>query len=222
MEGRSDWHHVLPVNACVTAPLASDARRRFFDFLMRSFFYLALLAVTLATIAIVVRSGIFARKDPGRPINSAMRAALDKPQFSEEDAMIIAQRYPNARRTESGMLYVVHAPGEGPTPFKGQIVSVRYTGRFLDGRKFDSSDDKGAPFNFPVGFGRVITGWDEAFGSMRRGEKRTLIIPYWLGYGEKGRSGRIPARATLVFEVELLGIDGGSPSGAGAEGKQGG
>jgi FKBP-type peptidyl-prolyl cis-trans isomerase len=174
---------------------------------MRSFFILALLAVILATIAISVRSGIFARKDPGKPINSAMRAALETPQFSTEDAMIIAKQYPNARKTESGLLYVVHAPGEGPTPFKGQIVSVHYTGTFLNGQKFDSSHDRGAPFNFQVGFGRVIIGWDEAFGAMKKGEKRTLIVPYWLGYGEKGR-GKIPPRATLIFEVELLGIDG--------------
>jgi FKBP-type peptidyl-prolyl cis-trans isomerase len=174
---------------------------------MRSIFYLALLAVILATIAIGVRSGIFARKDPGKPINAAMRAALETPQFSTDDAMIIAKKYPNARKTESGLLYVVHAPGEGPTPFKGQIVSVHYTGTFLNGQQFDSSHDRGAPFNFQVGFGRVIIGWDEAFGSMKKGEKRTLIVPYWLGYGEKGR-GKIPPRATLVFEVELLGIDG--------------
>jgi FKBP-type peptidyl-prolyl cis-trans isomerase len=174
---------------------------------MRSFFILALLATVLATIAISVRSGMLARKNPGRPINSAMRAALETPQFSTEDAMIIAQRYPNARKTESGLLYVVHAPGEGPTPFKGQVVSVQYAGTFLNGQTFDSSYDKGAPFNFQVGFGRVIPGWDEAFGGMRKGEKRTLIIPYWLGYGESGR-GKIPPRATLVFEVELLGIDG--------------
>lgn len=176
---------------------------------MRSFFILALLAAVLVTIAIGVRSGMFARKDPGKPINSAMRAALDTPQFSTEDAMIIAKKYPSARKTESGLLYVVHAPGEGPTPFKGQIVSVHYTGTFLNGQKFDSSHDRGAPFNFQVGFGRVITGWDEAFGSMRKGEKRTLIVPYWLGYGEKGRV-KIPPRATLIFEVELLGIDGAS------------
>lgn len=172
---------------------------------MRSFFVLALLAVTLATIAIVVRSGMLARKDPGKPINSAMRAALETPQFSTEDAMIIANRFPNARKTPSGLLFVVHAPGEGATPFKGQIVRVAYTGTLLDGTKFDSSQDREGPFNFQVGFGRVIAGWDEAFLGMKKGEKRTLIVPYWLGYGERGR-GKIPARATLIFEVELLEI----------------
>ena len=172
---------------------------------MRSFFILALLAVTLGTIAIVVRSGMLARKDPGKPINSAMRAALETPQFSTEDAMIIANKFPNARKTPSGLLYVVHAPGDGPMPFKGQIVTVDYTGTFLDGRKFDASADREGPFNFQVGFGRVIAGWDEAFMGMKKGERRTLIVPYWLGYGEKGR-GKIPPRATLLFEVELLAI----------------
>jgi FKBP-type peptidyl-prolyl cis-trans isomerase len=174
---------------------------------MRSFFILALFAVALATIAIVVRSGMLARKDPGQPISGAMRAALEKPQLTAEDAQIIAQRYPTARQTESGLLYVVHAPGEGPTPFKGQVVSVRYHGAFLNGSKFDASDDHGGPFNFQVGFGRVIPGWEEAFLSMKKGEKRTLIIPYWLAYGEKGK-GKIPPCSTLVFDVELLGIDG--------------
>ncbi len=174
---------------------------------MRSIFVLALLAVVLATIAIVVRSGMLARKDPGKPINAAMRAALETPQFSTEDALIIAKKYPNARKTDSGLHYVVHSPGTGPTPFKGQVVTFHFTGSFLNGQKFDSSHDHGGPYNFQVGFGRVIIGWDEAFGAMKKGEKRTLIIPYWLGFGEKGR-GNIPPRATLVYEVELLAIDG--------------
>jgi len=181
---------------------------------MRSVFYLALLAVCLVTIAIGVRSGIFARKNPGKPINAAMRAALS-PSMSDEDKQIIEQRYPGVITTESGLMYIVRQPGEGPTPFRGQIVSVHYTGTFLDGRKFDSSYDKGAPFNFQVGFNRVIAGWDEAFSTMRTGEKRTLIVPYWLAYGEKGRR-EIPGRATLVFDVELLGIDGVYREGTGA------
>ncbi len=182
---------------------------------MRSVFYLALLAAFMVTIAIGVRSGIFARKDPGKPISAAMRAALTPPELSEEDRKIIERRFPDAITTESGLMYVVRAPGEGPTPFRGQVVSVHYEGTFLDGRKFDSSHDKGAPFNFQVGFNRVIAGWDEAFAGMRTGEKRTLIVPYWLGYGEKGRR-EIPPRATLVFEVQLLGVDGVYREGAAA------
>lgn len=170
---------------------------------MRSFFVLLLLGVVLATIAIVVRSGMLARRNPGRPINSAMRQALETPQFSAEDAAIIAQRYGNAHRTPSGLLYVLEAPGSGQTPHAGSRVAVNYEGRFLDGSVFDSSGKSGKPFQFTLGRGEVIAGWDEAFQLMRKGERRLLIVPYWLGYGETAH-GKIPARATLLFDVELV------------------
>ena len=174
---------------------------------MRSFFYLLLLGVILATIAIGVRSGMFARKDPGRPINSAMREALnaENPQLGTEDAMLIAKTYGNARRSPSGLLWVERAPGTGnDTPRMGGEIICNYDGRLLDGTPFDSSYRRGAPFTFRVGAGAVIKGWDEAFLTMKKGEKRTLIIPYWLGYGVKGQPPKIPGKATLVFEVELL------------------
>ena len=170
---------------------------------MRSFFVLLLLGVVLATIAIVVRSGMLARRNPGRPINSAMRLAMETPQFSSEDAAIIAQRYGNAHRTPSGLLYVLEAPGSGSTPAVGAMVKVNYEGRLLDGTVFDSSASHGQPFQFTVGHGEVIKGWDEAILSMRKGERRTWIIPYWMGYGADG-VGKIPARATLVFDIELV------------------
>lgn len=170
---------------------------------MRSVFVLLLLGVTLATIAIVVRSGMLARRNPGRPINSAMRLAMETPQVSHEDAAIIAEQFGNARRTPSGLEYVVRAPGTGETPKPGAFVSVKYEGRFLDGTVFDSSAKSGKPFQFSVGRSQVIKGWDEAILSMRKGERRTLIIPYWLAYGEMG-NGAIPPRATLVFDVELV------------------
>ena len=173
---------------------------------MRSFFYLALLGVVLITIAIVVRSGMLARKDPGRPINSAMREAMnaEHPQFSGNDAMLIAQTYGNARKSASGLQWVVRAPGIGDeTPSLGQEVICNYDGRLLDGTPFDSSYRRGVPFTFRLGAGEVIKGWDEAFLSMHKGEKRTLIVPHWLAYGEKGK-GSIPGKATLIFEVELI------------------
>jgi FKBP-type peptidyl-prolyl cis-trans isomerase len=174
---------------------------------MRSVFVIGFLAIALITIALVVRSGSFARKNPGAPINSAMRYAMEKPELTAEEADTIARRFPNAQKTESGLLYIVHTPGEGALPLKGQTVSVNYTGKFLDGRKFDASADHGGPFNFPVGRGGVIAGWDEAFLAMKKGEKRTLIVPHWLAYGEKGAGGgKIPPRATLVFEVELVDV----------------
>ena len=81
---------------------------------------------------------------------------------------------------------------------------MHYTGTLTDGSKFDSSRDRGQPFVFTIGVGQVIKGWDEAFLSMKKGEKRTLIIPHWLGYGEKGSGKMIPGKATLIFEVELI------------------
>jgi FKBP-type peptidyl-prolyl cis-trans isomerase len=174
---------------------------------MRSFFYLLLLGVILGTIAIVVRSGMLARKDPGRPINSAMREALNaqNPQLDTQDAMLIAKTYGNARRSPSGLLWVERAPGTGnDTPRMGGEVICNYDGRLLDGTPFDSSYRRGVPFTFRVGTGSVIKGWDEAFLTMKKGEKRTLIIPHWLGYGEKGQPPKIPGKATLVFEVELI------------------
>ena len=174
---------------------------------MRNFFYLLLLAALLATAALVTRSGILARKNPGRPINSAMREALDKdqPQLSSSDEMEINQRYGTAHKTPSGLRYVVREPGTGDaTPHIGNEVIAHYDGRLLDGTAFDSSYRKGVPFTFRLGTGSVIRGWEIAFESMHKGEKRTLIIPYWLAYGEKGRPPKIPPKATLIFEVELI------------------
>jgi FKBP-type peptidyl-prolyl cis-trans isomerase len=174
---------------------------------MRNFYYLLLLAVLLGTAALVTRSGIFARKNPGRPINSAMREALDKqsPQFTASDERELNERFGTAHKLPSGLRYVVRAPGKGDaTPRVGDEVIAHYEGRLLDSTVFDSSYRKGTPFVFRVGTGAVIRGWDEAFQSMRKGEKRTLIVPYWLAYGEKGRAPKIPPKATLIFEVELL------------------
>lgn len=173
---------------------------------MRSIFILLLLAAILITAALVTRSGLLLRKDPGRPINSAMREALNAqaPQLSTDDEMLLAKLYGTARKLPSGMRYVVRAPGSGEaTPMLGDEVICHYAGRLLDGTEFDSSYRRGVPFTFRPGTGAVIRGWDEAFLTMKKGEKRTLIIPHWLAYGEKGR-GKIPPRATLIFEVELI------------------
>jgi FKBP-type peptidyl-prolyl cis-trans isomerase len=174
---------------------------------MRNFFYLLLLGVLLATIAIVVRSGIFARKNPGAPINSAMREALaaDNPQYSLSDEQLIAQTYPDAHKLTSGLRYVVRSPGTGDaTPPVGSLITCNYAGRLLDGSEFDSSYRRGVPFSFRLGAGQVIKGWDEAFALLHKGERATLVVPYWLAYGAKGQPPKIPGKATLVFEVELI------------------
>lgn len=118
---------------------------------------------------------------------------------------IIAEKYPNAETTESGLKYVVTEAGSGTEkPTKGQAVTAHYSGYLLDGTKFDSSVDRNQPFVFPVGAGMVIKGWDEAFADMTKGEKRTLIIPPDLGYGAHGYPPVIPQNATLIFDVELI------------------
>jgi FKBP-type peptidyl-prolyl cis-trans isomerase len=115
---------------------------------------------------------------------------------------------PQPVKTSSGLEYVDLVVGTGVEPGAGQTVSVHYTGWLTDGRKFDSSLDRGQPLVFPVGRGRVIKGWDEGVGSMKVGGKRKLTIPPHLGYGASGAGGVIPPNATLVFEVELLGVQG--------------
>ncbi|SPD75538.1 Peptidyl-prolyl cis-trans isomerase [uncultured Desulfobacterium sp.] len=122
----------------------------------------------------------------------------------EKQASFINQKWPDAITTESGLKYVVTKNGDGEKPKRGQIVTAHYTGILLNGNKFDSSRDRGAPFRFPVGMGRVIAGWDQALLDMKKGERRTLIIPYTLGYGEAGYPPLIPPKATLVFDVELI------------------
>ena len=105
---------------------------------------------------------------------------------------------------ESGLRYLEHIKGNGETTKVGDLVIVHYSGFLSDGRKFDSSHDRGKPFNFTLGEGRVIKGWEEGLLNMKKGAKRTLIIPPELGYGSRGAGGVIPPDATLVFEVELV------------------
>jgi FKBP-type peptidyl-prolyl cis-trans isomerase len=176
---------------------------------MRNFVVLVLIGCGLLTLALVVRSGIFARKNPGRPINSVMRLSMESqgiPEFSSEDAMILAKQYANASRLPSGLHFVRRVAGTGEPARQGQEVVVHYDGRLLNGQRFDSSYERGTPYTFRLGSGSVIPGWEEAFLLMRKGEKRTLIVPFWLAYGLEGRPPNIPPRATLVFDVELLDI----------------
>ena len=108
--------------------------------------------------------------------------------------------------TPSGLKYVDQVVGTGDAAVAGKTVSVHYTGWLENGKKFDSSVDRGQPFSFPLGAGRVIKGWDEGVQGMKIGGKRKLTIPSNLGYGPQGAGGVIPPNATLIFDVELLGV----------------
>jgi FKBP-type peptidyl-prolyl cis-trans isomerase FkpA len=114
--------------------------------------------------------------------------------------------------TPSGLQYTDNIAGDGAEAKAGQHVTVHYTGWLYNdgeqGAKFDSSRDRNDPFDFPLGAGMVIKGWDEGVQGMKIGGQRTLIIPPELGYGARGAGGVIPPNATLKFDVELLGLDG--------------
>ncbi len=125
-------------------------------------------------------------------------------ELKTRDAFI-AENYAGAQPTASGLYYIETVKGKGANAEAGQKVKVHYHGTFLDGSKFDSSYDRGAPYEFTLGRGEVIKGWDEGIALMKKGGKAVLIIPSDLAYGPAGRSG-IPASSTLKFEVELVDI----------------
>ncbi len=175
---------------------------------MRSFFVLLCLGVALLTIALVVRSGKLMRENPGEPINAAMRQALAGKayQWSPADAALLAERFPSAIETPNGARYVITKPGAGDaTPQKGQLVTVDYAARFLlNDEKIDASADHGGPYNFVVGQPNILPGWSDVLHQMRKGERRTIVLPYWLAYGEKGQRGKIPGKVSIVVDVELI------------------
>ena len=112
----------------------------------------------------------------------------------------------NAVTTASGLTYIVTKKGEGAQLKAGDNIIVNYTGLLTDGTKFDSSLDRGEPFSFPLGAGRVIKGWDEGFQKLKVGDHATLIIPPAIAYGERGAGGVIQPGATLIFIVEVIGV----------------
>ncbi len=130
-------------------------------------------------------------------------------RMAEEEAGLraayIAENYPDAEPMESGLYFISVTKGSGNKPVAGDKVKVHYTGMFLDGNKFDSSVDRGEPFEFTLGQGQVIRGWDEGIAMMRKGGKAVMVIPSDLAYGPQGNRG-IPPSSTLVFEVELIDI----------------
>lgn len=128
--------------------------------------------------------------------------------LEEGNIMAASEAGSNAQEitTSSGLKYVDQVVGTGDVAVVGKTANVHYTGWLENGKKFDSSVDRGQPFSFPLGAGRVIKGWDEGVQGMKVGGKRKLTIPSDLGYGSRGAGGVIPPNATLIFDVELLGV----------------
>jgi len=142
--------------------------------------------------------------------NNALQALKEKEEEERKERLarieqLIAEKWPGTVKTESGLHYIIKKEGEGDPPTPGKTVVAHYTGRLLEtNRQFDSSHDRGEPIRFRVGTGQVIPGWDEALLSMKKGEKRILIIPPELAYGERGVARVIPPSSWLLFEVELI------------------
>ena len=132
--------------------------------------------------------------------------------FTWEELNTIDQKWPQSQSTTTGLRYIVLKEGHGELPKSGDIVKVLYKGMFFDGRVFDQTRDPQKPFQFRLGRGEIIRGWEEGIAMMRVGEKRILIVPYDLAYGSRGQPPRIPRQTSLVFEVEMVAIEPYSPS----------
>lgn len=136
--------------------------------------------------------------------NAAAAAAEKAKGAIKEFEAFMSKNYPTAQKTASGLYYVVEKEGTGARAVAGKNVSVHYAGSLADGSEFDNSFKRGQPIEFKLGVGQVIQGWDEGIALMSEGAKYKLIIPYQLGYGEGGRPPVIPAKATLIFDTELI------------------
>lgn len=138
----------------------------------------------------------------------ALGEEIERQKFEAQRAIRseIETRFPDSELSESGIYYTIEREGTGNKPEIGQMVTVHYRGLLMDGFEFDSSYDRDEPIVFPVGEGRVISGWDETLLDMKAGERRTVVIPPELGYGDRGAGGVIPPESWLIFNVELLSI----------------
>lgn len=133
-------------------------------------------------------------------------AFAQREKIPAKDLEIVEKNWPSAKRTSTSLRTVILKPGQGETARPGDKVEVLYKGMLLDGTVFDQSLNPAKPFSFRLGRGLVIEGWEEGLQLMSVGEKRILIVPFELAYGSRGQPPKIPRQATLVFEVELVGI----------------
>jgi FKBP-type peptidyl-prolyl cis-trans isomerase len=132
----------------------------------------------------------------------ALQAQREK--LPAEDLEFVEKTWPQAKKTTTGIRYVIMREGEGATPKPGDKVNVLYVGRLLNGKEFDKAEDPTQPFTFRIRREMVIEGWDQVLQLMRKGEKRLVIVPPELAYGTRGQPPKIGRNATLVFEIELL------------------
>ncbi len=138
--------------------------------------------------------------------SSQKTVAPTAPTSQPTSTMTTKSEASDFKSTVSGLKYRDMVEGNGNSPQSGQTVVVDYTGTLTDGKKFDSSRDRGQPFEFRIGVGQVIKGWDEGVGTMKVGGRRELVIPPELAYGSRAVGGVIPANSTLIFDVELLSV----------------
>jgi FKBP-type peptidyl-prolyl cis-trans isomerase len=142
---------------------------------------------------------------------TAFPLLAQREKLPPEDLEVVEKRWPDAKRTSTGLRSLVLKPGDGVRPKKGDVVSVLYKGMLLDGTVFDQATDPAKPFTVRIGRGHVIEGWEEGLQLLSVGERRLLIVPHELGYGTRGSPPKIPRRATLLFEVELLSFEPAQP-----------
>lgn len=156
----------------------------------------------------IIREGDDAKSFDAKKVFETAQAEIEKANAEKaaKSAELIKKLTEGATVTESGLAYFMIKEGQGGQAVAGKNVSVHYTGKLIDGTKFDSSYDRNAPIEFPLGQGKVIPGWEEGIALLKVGGKATFIIPPHLAYGARGAGGIIPPNATLIFEVELVGL----------------
>ena len=157
------------------------------------------------------RRGRIGSRRPARP-KAATKTEASPSKAAKTEVNPNAARQPTAITTPSGLTYLITQRGEGRQPKPGEFVLVHYTGLLTDGTVFDSSRNRGKPFGFSLGAGRVIKGWDEGVAQLRVGDRAMLIIPPQLGYGSRGAGGVIPPDATLIFVIDLVDVKEKEPS----------